>query len=209
MLPAFLRASPHGAVWRLFMWVSTVWCTRRAQRRGKTPRGDSATADYAGPPAGQGCAHRISIPAYAVEQQWWQSGVPKIEISLVSFIFKMMLVLYQCVSLSGSISIFYWHANKWSSISFSHWQCPSDQEFSFPRFVGLLILSLWVWRRSAIVLHYREPYGRCGIGTAELLTSSRFDAAAHHPSPPRPAVDKAGALRRCAARRLNASCDMV
>jgi hypothetical protein len=21
--------------------------------------------------------HRISIPAYAIEQQWWQSGVPK------------------------------------------------------------------------------------------------------------------------------------
>jgi hypothetical protein len=30
-----------------------------------------------------------------------------------------------------------------SSISFSHWQCPSDGDFSFPRFVGLLILSLW------------------------------------------------------------------
>jgi hypothetical protein len=54
----------------------------------------------------------------------------------MSFIFKMMLVLYQCVSLSGVISNIYWHASKWSSISFSHWLCPSDREFSFPRFVG-------------------------------------------------------------------------
>jgi hypothetical protein len=61
----------------------------------------------------------------------------------MSFIFKMMLVLYQSVSLCGSISNIYWHANKWSSISFSHWQCPSDRVFSFPRFVGLLILTLW------------------------------------------------------------------
>jgi hypothetical protein len=38
----------------------------------------------------------------------------------------------------------YWHGNKWSSISFSHWQCPSDGDVSFSRFVGLLILSLWV-----------------------------------------------------------------
>jgi hypothetical protein len=85
--------------------------------------------------------HRIGIPAYAVEQQWWQSGVPKNE---VSFIFKIMLVLYQSVSISGPISNIYWHASKCSSISFSHWQCPLDHEFSFPRFVGLLILSLWV-----------------------------------------------------------------
>jgi hypothetical protein len=35
------------------------------------------------------------------------------------------------------------------------------------------------------------------------------DAAAHHPSPPRLAVDKSCALRCGAARRLNASCDMV
>jgi hypothetical protein len=84
--------------------------------------------------------HRISITAYAVEQQW-QSGVPKNEMSLMSFIFKMTLVFYQNVSIS--ISNIYWHASKWSSISFSHWQSPSDREFSFPRFVGLLILSLW------------------------------------------------------------------
>jgi hypothetical protein len=87
--------------------------------------------------------HRISIPAYAVEQQWWQLGVTKNEMSLMSFIFKMMLVLYQSVSISGSISNIYWHVSKWSSISFSHWQYPSDREFSFPLFVGLLILSLW------------------------------------------------------------------
>jgi hypothetical protein len=54
----------------------------------------------------------------------------------------MMLVLYQSLSISGSISNIYWHARQWSSISFSHWQCPSDREFSFPRFVGLLMLSL-------------------------------------------------------------------
>jgi hypothetical protein len=35
----------------------------------------------------------------------------------------------------------YWHAIKWS-VSFSQWQCPSDGDFSFPRFVVLLILSL-------------------------------------------------------------------
>jgi hypothetical protein len=87
--------------------------------------------------------HRISILAYAIEQQWWQLGVPKNEMSLISFIFKMMLVLYQSVSISGSISNIYWHACKWSSISFSHWQCPRDSEFSFPRFVGQLILRLW------------------------------------------------------------------
>jgi hypothetical protein len=86
--------------------------------------------------------YRISIPAYAVEQPRWQSGVPKHEMSLMSFIFKMMLVLYQSVSISGSILNIYWHASKWSSISFSHWQCPSDRKFSFPRFVGILILSL-------------------------------------------------------------------
>jgi hypothetical protein len=37
----------------------------------------------------------------------------------------------------------YWHASKWSSISSSHWKSPSFGNFSFPRFVGLLILSLW------------------------------------------------------------------
>jgi hypothetical protein len=63
----------------------------------------------------------------------------------MSFIFKTMLVLYQSVLISGSISNIYWHASKWSSISFSHWQCPTDREFSFPRFVGLLILSLCLY----------------------------------------------------------------
>jgi hypothetical protein len=38
----------------------------------------------------------------------------------------------------------YWHASKRSSISFLNWQCPSDGDFSFPRFVGLLIISLWL-----------------------------------------------------------------
>jgi hypothetical protein len=92
-------------------------------------------------PHTDGYSHRISIPAYAVEQQWWQSGVPKNEMSLI---FKIMLVLYQSVSLSGSISNIYWFASKWSSISFSYSQCPSDRDFSFPRFVGILILSLWL-----------------------------------------------------------------
>jgi hypothetical protein len=32
---------------------TTAWCTRRSWWRGNTPRGDSATAGYAGPPAGQ------------------------------------------------------------------------------------------------------------------------------------------------------------
>jgi hypothetical protein len=63
----------------------------------------------------------------------------------MSFIFKMMLVLYQIVSISGPISNIYWHASKRCSISFSHWQCPSDREFSFPRSVGLLILSLCIF----------------------------------------------------------------
>jgi hypothetical protein len=55
-----------------------------------------------------------------------------------------MLALYQIVSLCGSISRICWHASKWPSISFLHWQCPSDGDFFFPRFVGLLIISLWV-----------------------------------------------------------------
>jgi hypothetical protein len=44
----------------------------------------------------------------------------------------------------------YWHASKWSSISFSHWQCPSYGDFSFPRLVGFSILSLrlyCLWQR--------------------------------------------------------------
>jgi hypothetical protein len=32
--------------------------------------------------------HRINIPTYAIEQQCWQSGVPKNEMSLMSIIFK-------------------------------------------------------------------------------------------------------------------------
>jgi hypothetical protein len=69
----------------------------------------------------KGFNHRISIPAYAIEQQWWQLGDSKNEMSLMSFIFKMMLVLYQSGLIGGVISNIYWHASKWSSISFSHW----------------------------------------------------------------------------------------
>jgi hypothetical protein len=94
--------------------------------------------------------HRISIPAYTIEQEWWQLGDSKNEMSLMSFIYKMMLVLYQSGVISGYISNIFWHASKWSSISFSHWQCPSDREFSFPRFVDLLILSLWVRRSTKL-----------------------------------------------------------
>jgi hypothetical protein len=89
--------------------------------------------------------HRISIPAYATEQQWWQSGVPKNLMSLVSLIIKN-----DAFSIAKRVTMWhyfknYWHATKWSAISFSHWQCPWDGDFSFPRFVGLLILSLWFW----------------------------------------------------------------
>jgi hypothetical protein len=87
--------------------------------------------------------HRISILAYAIEQQRWQLGVPKNEISLMSLAFKNDARSLASVSLCGTFSKICWHASKWSSISFSHWQCPSDGDFSFPRFVGLLILSLW------------------------------------------------------------------
>jgi hypothetical protein len=33
---------------------TTACCIRQARRRGNTPSGDSATAGYVGPPAGQG-----------------------------------------------------------------------------------------------------------------------------------------------------------
>jgi hypothetical protein len=35
-----------------------------------------------------GCHHRISIPAYSIEQQRWQSDVPENEMSLLSLISK-------------------------------------------------------------------------------------------------------------------------
>jgi hypothetical protein len=38
-----------------------------------------------------------------------------------------------------------WHDSEWSSISFWHWQCPWDGDFSFTRFVRLLTLSLWCY----------------------------------------------------------------
>jgi hypothetical protein len=40
-----------------------------------------------------------------------------------------------------------WHASKWLSISFWHWQYPLDGDFSFSRFVSLLILSLCIYLR--------------------------------------------------------------
>jgi hypothetical protein len=48
----------------------------------------------------------------------------------------------------------YRHASKWSSISFLDWQCPSDEDFSFPRFVGPLILSLWFPHSKLFLLVY-------------------------------------------------------
>jgi hypothetical protein len=39
---------------------------------------------------------------------------------------------------------------KWSSISFSHWQCPSHRGFSFPHFLGLLILNPCLWQYDGI-----------------------------------------------------------
>jgi hypothetical protein len=129
--------------------------------------------------------HRISFPAYAIEPQWWQTGVPKNEMSFFFLPFPILSgVGTTCFSsccdkdsaiifttgrlpdvsppwecrwnvinfqkwcslfsiLNGSFSRIWWHANKWLSISFSHWQCPSDGDFSFPCFVGILILSLW------------------------------------------------------------------
>jgi hypothetical protein len=89
--------------------------------------------------------HRISIPAYAIEQQCWQSGVPKNEMSLMSLMFKNCAFWIAKPVTMWHYFKNYWHAIKWSSISFSHWQCPSDGDFSFPRFVGLLILSLCVF----------------------------------------------------------------
>jgi hypothetical protein len=88
--------------------------------------------------------HRISIPAYAIEQQWWHSDVPKNKMSLMS-----LICINGARSFLRRVTMWlyfknYWHASKWSSISFSRWQCPSDGDFSFPRFVCLLILSLWL-----------------------------------------------------------------
>jgi hypothetical protein len=88
------------------------------------------------------CAHdRISIPVYAIEQQW-QSDV-KNEWSLMSLIFKNDVRSLAWKFTKWLFFKNYWHTSKWSSVSFSHWQCPSNGDFSFPLFVGLLILSLW------------------------------------------------------------------
>jgi hypothetical protein len=48
-----------------------------------------------------GYNHKISIPAYAIEQQYWQSGVPKNEMSLMSLIIKN-----DARSLAGRVAIF-------------------------------------------------------------------------------------------------------
>jgi hypothetical protein len=81
---------------------------------------------------------------------------------------------YQSRVISGYISNIYWHASKWSSISFSHWQCPSDREFSFPRFVGLLILSLWVWLTAGLRWGRRRR-------TAAAEAAQAADQARAHP----------------------------
>jgi hypothetical protein len=82
--------------------------------------------------------HRISNPAYAIEQ-WWQSDISKNEMSLMSLIFKNYARSWARRVAKWLSFKNYWHASKWSSIFFSHWQCPSDGDFSFPRFVDLLI----------------------------------------------------------------------
>jgi hypothetical protein len=86
--------------------------------------------------------HRLSIPAYAIKQQRWQSAVPKNKMSLMSLILKDDAFLIAKLVTMWHYLKNYWHATKCSSISFAHWQCPSDGDVSFPRFVGLLILSL-------------------------------------------------------------------
>jgi hypothetical protein len=69
-------------------------------------------------------------------------------------------------------------------------------------------------RRTAIVSNYREPHGRGG----EEPQNNAMQLLRYRSAPPLPAssrrpsaVDKSGALRRAAgaARRLNATCDLV
>jgi hypothetical protein len=48
--------------------------------------------------------HRISIPAYAIEQQWWQSDVANNEMSLMSLIFKNVARSLARVDHFGSLS---------------------------------------------------------------------------------------------------------
>jgi hypothetical protein len=69
-----------------------------------------------------------------------------------------------------------WHASKWSSISFWHWQYPPDRDFTFPRFVGLLILSLWVrkWKKTEGVYLVR------GRGVHGMQRRRRRTAWCHH-----------------------------
>jgi hypothetical protein len=62
--------------------------------------------------------HRISIPAYAIKQQWWQSDVPKHKMSLIFKNDACSLAIRVTMWLSFKT---YWHASIWSSISFSYW----------------------------------------------------------------------------------------
>jgi hypothetical protein len=65
-------------------------------------------------------------------------------VSLMSLIFKNDALSLGWVTSWHSLKN-YWHVSKWSPISFSHCQWPLDGDFSFPRFVGLVILSLWLY----------------------------------------------------------------
>jgi hypothetical protein len=110
-----------------------------------------------------GSLRKISIPAYAIEQQWWQSDVSKNEMSLMSLIFKndtRSLVMRVTMWLYFKN---YWHASKWSSICFSHWQWPSNGDFSFPRFIGILILSLW-FLSYEIGVQYKDFSNQSALG---------------------------------------------
>jgi hypothetical protein len=64
---------------------------------------------------------------------------------------------------------FCWHASKWSFISFSHWPCPSDRDFSFPRFVGLLKLSLWFYPLSGTIVKALFSLGVDGADIVQYL----------------------------------------
>jgi hypothetical protein len=78
----------------------------------------------------------------SVNVNLWKQGVPKNDMSLMSLIFKnnarsLARRVTMCLSVKNC-----WHASKWWSISFLHWQFPSDGDFSFPRFVALLSLRI-------------------------------------------------------------------
>jgi hypothetical protein len=69
------------------------------------------------------CSNKLNVINVITFQKWC---------SLISMRVTMWLSFKNC-----------WHANIWSPISFSHWQCPSGWDFSFPHFVGVLILDLY------------------------------------------------------------------